>query len=121
MATPRPSVAGAPLVVWPIWSTIDQADSDDGCLRSIAWRPLYQPQFGQTWWGSFGEWQWSHSSSFGTLRARWARRSPCRACETRRLGTPTFVVSYRVSVLVPAPRPVSSYQDAPNRPDVAAE
>ena len=65
------------------------ADSFVDCLGSIARRPWYQPQFGQTWWGSFGSWQWSHSTSFGTLSARWARRSPFLACETRRFGTPT--------------------------------
>jgi hypothetical protein len=65
------------------------ADSFVDCFGSIARRPWYQPQFGQTWWGSFGSWQWSHSTSFGTLSARWARRSPFRACETRRFGTPT--------------------------------
>jgi hypothetical protein len=31
-----------------------EADSFVDCLSSIAWRPLYQPQFGQTWCGSFG-------------------------------------------------------------------
>jgi hypothetical protein len=31
-----------------------EADSVVDCFSSIAWRPLYQPQLGHTWCGSFG-------------------------------------------------------------------
>src|SRR6185369_3156206 len=40
----------------------------------------------------------------GTLSARCARRSPCRACETRRLGTPTVRGLLRCQIRVGRPR-----------------
>jgi hypothetical protein len=66
----------------------------DGPYTSIAWRPPYQPQLGQTTWGSLA---WRHCGQ--TLRGGSerrqadARRLRLLALEVFFLGTATVVLS----------------------------
>ena len=55
---------GTALMVRPDQEAVARSTS---VLSSTAWRPLYQPQFGQTWCGCFGSWQCGHSTSCGRL------------------------------------------------------
>jgi hypothetical protein len=57
-------------------------------LISIAWRPLYQPQFGQTMWGSLACWHCGQVERPGVLRTHAeARRLLLFAFEVFFFGT----------------------------------